>query len=101
MLYKFIIHFQDYHKQVSFNSNSNKNHFPSCFLETIPHQIPFPRIGSKDLLVTHYDCEENQQKTLPKYAINQIIRIGAARHRINNFNSYTSLKNMSYCSKRI
>ena len=24
------------------------------------------------LLVTHYDCEENEQKTLHKYAINQV-----------------------------
>ena len=26
----------------------------------------------QDLLVTHYNCEENEQKTLHKYAINQI-----------------------------
>ena len=33
---------------------------------------PSPRTGSQDLLVTHYDCEENEQKTLHKYAINQV-----------------------------
>ena len=33
---------------------------------------PFPRTGPQDLLVTHYDCEENEQKTLHKYAINQV-----------------------------
>ena len=25
---------------------------------------PSPRTGPQDLLVTHYDCEENEQKTL-------------------------------------
>ena len=33
---------------------------------------PSPRTGPQDLLVTHYDCEENEQKTLHKYAINQL-----------------------------
>ena len=33
---------------------------------------PSPRTGPQDLLVTHYDCEENEQKTLHKYAINQV-----------------------------
>ena len=31
-----------------------------------------PRTGPQDLSVTHYDCEENEQKTLHKYAINQV-----------------------------
>ena len=31
-----------------------------------------PRTGPQELLVTHYDCEENEQKTLHKYAKNQI-----------------------------
>ena len=33
---------------------------------------PSPRTGPQNLLVTHYDCEENEQKTLHKYAINQV-----------------------------
>ena len=33
---------------------------------------PSPRTGPQDLLVIHYDCEENEQKTLQKYAINQV-----------------------------
>ena len=37
-----------------------------------PNQNPSPRTGPQDLLVTHYDCEENEQKTLHKYAINQV-----------------------------
>ena len=32
---------------------------------------PSPRTRPQDLLVTHYDCEENEQKTLHKYAMNQ------------------------------
>ena len=37
-----------------------------------PSQNPSPRTGPQDLLVTHYDCEENEQKILHKYAINQV-----------------------------
>ena len=33
---------------------------------------PSSRTGTQNLLVTHYDCEENEQKTLHKYAINQV-----------------------------
>ena len=36
------------------------------------HNNSSSRTGSEDLLVTHYDWEENEQKTLHKYAINQI-----------------------------
>ena len=40
------------------------------FSKTDPNN-PSSRTGPQDLLVTHYDCEENEQKTLHKYAINQ------------------------------
>ena len=33
---------------------------------------PSPRTGPQDLFVTSYDCEETEQKTLHKYAINQV-----------------------------
>ena len=33
---------------------------------------PSPRTGPQHLLVTLYDCEENEQKTLHKNAINQV-----------------------------
>ena len=33
---------------------------------------PSSRTGPQDLLVTNYDCEENEQKTLHKYTINQV-----------------------------
>ena len=36
------------------------------------HNNPSPQTGPQDLLVTHYDCEENEQKTLHKYAINHV-----------------------------
>ena len=36
------------------------------------HTNPSPRTGPQDLLVTHYDCEENERKTLHKFAINQV-----------------------------
>ena len=36
------------------------------------HTNPTPRTGPQDLLVTHYDFEENEQKTLHKHAINQV-----------------------------
>ena len=43
------------------------------FLITSNENInPSPRTGPQDLLVTHYDCDENEQKTLHKYAINQV-----------------------------
>ena len=45
----------------------------TLFLITSNQNInPSPRTGPQDLLVTHYDCEENEQKTLHKYAINQV-----------------------------
>ena len=37
-----------------------------------PHQNPSPRTGPQDLLVTHYDYEEDDQKTLHKHALNQV-----------------------------
>ena len=46
--------------QLLFLITSNENINPSP-----PHRTP-------RLLVTHYDCDENEQKTLHKYAINQV-----------------------------
>ena len=37
-----------------------------------PNPNPSPRTGPQDLLVSHYGCEENEQKILHKYAINQV-----------------------------
>ena len=43
-----------------------------CLSFSEPNQNPSLRTGPQNLLVTHYDCEENEQKTLHKYAINQV-----------------------------
>ena len=66
----FIIHTQDYHTHVY---SKIINFSPTLFLVISNQNInPSPRTGPQDLLVTHYDCEENEQKTLHKYAINQV-----------------------------
>ena len=40
-----------------------------------PNHNPSPLTGPQDLLVTHYDCEVTEQKTLHKYAINQVAQV--------------------------
>ena len=61
---------------------------------------PSPRTGPQDLLVTHYDCEENEQKTLHKYAINQVSQCEtepqAIDHRCNSNTLFKSPSNNSY-----
>ena len=42
------------------------------------HNNPSPRTGPQDLLVTDYDCEENEQKTLDKHTINQVTQCESA-----------------------
>ena len=66
----FITHTQDYHTHVY----SKILIFQQIFFLIFSDQNtnPSPRTGPQDLLVTHYDCEENEQKTLHKYAINQV-----------------------------
>ena len=51
-----------------------------------PNQNPSPRTGPQDLLVTHYDCEENEQKTRHKYAINQVIQCESEPQAIETTN---------------
>ena len=50
------------------------------------HNNPSPRIGPQDLLVTHYDCEENEQKILHKYAINQVTQCESEPQSIDTTN---------------
>ena len=62
---------------------------------------PSPRTGPQDLLVTHYDCEENEQKTLHKYAINQVSQCetepqAIENHRCNSNTLFKSPSNNSY-----
>ena len=52
---------------------------------------PSPRTGPQDLLVTHYDCEENEQKTLHKYAINQVSQCETEPQTIETTNVIATL----------
>ena len=72
------------------------------FLQTLPplilifseptlHKNPSPRTGSQDLLVRHYDCEENEQKTLHKYAINQLTQCESKTQEIETKNVLAKL----------
>ena len=52
---------------------------------------PSPRTGIQVLLVTHYDCEENEQKILHKYAINQVSQCETEPQNIKNTNVIATL----------
>ena len=52
---------------------------------------PSPCTGPQDLLVTHYDCEENEQKTLHKYAINQVSQCETEPQAIKTTNVIATL----------
>ena len=52
---------------------------------------PSLRTGPQDLLVTHYDCEENEQKTLHKYAINQVSQCETELQAIETTNVIATL----------
>ena len=52
---------------------------------------PSPSTGPQDLLVTHYDCEENEQKTLHKYAINQVSQCETEPQAIETTNVIATL----------
>ena len=62
------------------------------FLITSNENInPSPRTGPQDLLVTHYDCEENEQKILHKYAINQVSQCETEPQAIETTNVIATL----------
>ena len=50
-----------------------------------------PRTGPQDLLVIHYDCEENEQKTLHKYAKNQVTQCESEPQAIETTNIIATL----------
>ena len=52
---------------------------------------PSPRTGPQELLVTHYGCEENEQKTLQKYAINQVTQCKSEPQAIETTNIIATL----------
>ena len=56
---------------------------------------PSPRTGPQDLLVTHYNCEENEQKTLHKYAINQVSQCETEPQAIETTNVKATLYSKS------
>ena len=55
------------------------------------HTNPSPRTGPQYLLVTHYDCEEIEQKTLHKYAINQVTQCESEPQAIESTNVIATL----------
>ena len=52
---------------------------------------PSPRTGPHVLSVTHYDCEENEQITLYKYAINQVTQCETEPQAIETANIIATL----------
>ena len=52
---------------------------------------PSPRTRPQDSLVTHDDCEENEQKTLHKYAINQVSQCETEPQAIETTNVIATL----------
>ena len=68
-----------------------------------PNQNHSPRTGPQDLLVTHYDCEENEQKILHKYAINQVTQCESEPQAIETTSIIATLysKNPSNNTNRI
>ena len=54
----FITHIQDYHTHV-YSKNIN-NSTPLFLILSEQNTNPSPRTGPQDLLVTHYNCEENE-----------------------------------------
>ena len=55
------------------------------------HTYPSPCTGPQDLLVTHSDCEENEQKTLHQYAINQVTHCKSEPQAIESTNIVATL----------
>ena len=85
----FTIHAHDYHTHVYFKDIYISTHPFLIFSEQ--NTNPSPRTGPQDLLVTHYDCEENEQKTLPKYAINQVTQCESEPQAIETTNVIATL----------
>ena len=52
---------------------------------------PSPGTGPQNLLVTRYDCEENEQKTLHKYATNQVTQCETEPQAIETTNVIATL----------
>ena len=62
---------------------------------------PCPRTGPQDLLVTHYDCEENEQKTVQKYVRNQVTPSETEPQTIETTNVIATLYSKARATKVI
>ena len=89
----FITHTQDYHTHVYSKNFNISIIFFLIFFEQ--NTNPSPRTGPQDILVTHYDCEENEQKTLHKYAINQVSQCETEPQAIETTNVIATLYSKS------
>ena len=58
-----------------------------------------PRTGPQDLLVTHYDCEEDEQKNFHKYAINQVTQGESEYQSIETTNVIATLYSKAEATK--
>ena len=85
----FITHIQDYHSHYHLKILRLQTLFFLTFSE--PNHNLSPQTGPQDLLVTHYDCEENEQKTLHKYAINQVKQYESEPQAIESTNIIATL----------
>ena len=61
------------------------------FSETVVHKNPSHRTEPQDILVTYYHCEENEQKTLHKHAINQVTQCISESREIETTNILAKL----------
>ena len=85
----FIIHTQDYHTHVY---SKIINFSPTPFSSNLKSKHkPFSPHRTTRLLVTHYDCEETEQKTLHKYAINQVSQCETEPQAIETTNVIATL----------
>ena len=85
----FITRTQDYHthvysKNIDFSPTPFSNNLRSEHKSFSSHRTPRP-------LVTQYDCEENEQKTLHKYAINQVSQCETEPQAIETTNVIATL----------
>ena len=56
-----------------------------------PIKLQIHLLGPQDLLVTHYDCEENEQKKQHNYAINQVTQCETEPQAIETTNAMATL----------
>ena len=64
---------------------------PFIFSEAQKHKNVSLRTGPHNLLVSHYYCEENEQKILHKHAINQVTQCKSEPQAIETTNIIATL----------